>query len=56
MKNLESTLMDGIKGMQKQAQDKAKDDIKNGKALMKNGVLVYMEAKGLQTDKLPAET
>ena len=28
-------------------------DIKSGKALMKNGVLVYMESISCETDKIP---
>ncbi|CAD8132675.1 unnamed protein product [Paramecium octaurelia] len=53
--NLENTLMDSIRGVQKQAQEKAIQDIKAGRALMKNGQLVYMEGVASQTDKMKIE-
>ena len=43
MKNLEGAFVEGIQGMAKHAQEKAQADIKAGKAIMKNGVLVYMQ-------------
>ncbi|CAK93569.1 unnamed protein product (macronuclear) [Paramecium tetraurelia] len=55
LKSLEGAFVEGIQGMQKQAQEKALADIKAGKAIMKNGVLVYMQEISMQTDRTKME-
>ena len=51
MNAMQGSLIEGLKNMQKSAQEKAFDSIKNGQAVYKNGQLVYLENVSCSTDQ-----
>ena len=44
MTGLQGALIDGFNSVKKKAEEEALKKIKDGKAVMKNGVLVYLES------------